>query len=313
MSAHLDELKAHLAKLPRKWRPAPLERRTFRPWEGGKPPAGILNGTDGEVLSPRDQARIGKLAMRVWRHLLQLRGYESHALSLSYARVAADLGISDDAVSRAMQRLARVGLVDKWRGRISTRDGWASRLDVRVWGGLDLYRGRETAWVPVGVVARCVGMGRGGVRRGFKAAVRIDSRANFEDPNRAVADQSRAPMNQKRESTYECSLSSKENRPARQATFAASQLASTRARPPVDRAAWLARTIEACRQYEERVRACPPRLADSTPCPLPDAQLVAVIARRHRCPEYAELRLAELAEELAPRRRREHRARKEAA
>lgn len=129
-------------------------RESFRPWSGNIP-TGVMGGYDPVVVSVRQQRRIGGAAMALWRHLVDMRGCGDRVMSVSLIRVSADTGAPGRTIDRALARLVVMGAVQRWRTREKRGTTWVSRLDLRVFGGIDVVRGRETVWMPCTILTWC--------------------------------------------------------------------------------------------------------------------------------------------------------------
>lgn len=114
-----------------------------------------MGGWDAVQVGIRQQRLLGTPAMSLWRHLVGERGCGDRVMSVSLLRVAADTGIPHRTVDRALARLAAAGAVARFRTRVRQAGGWVSRLDLRVFGGIDTPRGEEIVWMPAPVLAWC--------------------------------------------------------------------------------------------------------------------------------------------------------------
>ncbi len=152
------------------------------------------NGVAGHVqLDATGERKIGRAAMQVWRHLIDLRGPLDLWRQVSLARVALDLQMPRRTVKWALARLRACGLVDsdahrvhgaaRHHGRVvkalaaigaPADPSWSMVLHVRALGGVDTIRGRAVAWVPPATIAWCAAArGHGGYRHGAANRVKI--------------------------------------------------------------------------------------------------------------------------------------------
>lgn len=129
-------------------------RNSFRPWSGDLPPLELLADTPGSHLTPLDLRKLGRQAVRVWVHLMDLRGHAVRPVRVSLRRVVLDLAIAERTLDRAMARLKDAALVDAMRWRVMG-DRWVSVLSLTVHGAREVVRGQERLWAPDQTIMWC--------------------------------------------------------------------------------------------------------------------------------------------------------------
>jgi hypothetical protein len=151
--------------------PSPRGVRRFRAWPDGVVDDAVLGGTMGCVLGRQDVRRLGGPALRLWRHLVDRRGYELRARLFSATATADLLRMAPRTLDRALARLKAAGLATADLRRVprlalSGAVSWRTESWVTVLGAVDHDQdGDELLWVPDATLAWCAAaQGHGGLR-----------------------------------------------------------------------------------------------------------------------------------------------------
>ena len=125
----------------------------------------MLAGDVGALLTPRQERKLGRSAVKVWRYLLEARGQAPVAFTVHVPALASGCALPLRTCEWALRRLSEAGLLQRELTRVCRRDGWRANLLVTVLGGHQVERGRDELWVPI-QVARWLDAqaGHGGAR-----------------------------------------------------------------------------------------------------------------------------------------------------
>lgn len=191
---------------------------------------------DSAPLSPRDQRKLGRVAVVVWRFLVafgaERQRWELRALARRVVDPRTREPVAERTLDRALARLEAAGLLRRQRRRVEhlafgTWDhaalrfarprrqrgsGWSSTLDLWVLGRVEHAR----LIVPIATIEWCAAQpGHGGHRRGvrrdhIKMALETSAPTTIATSRRDVTDQDGAPITPEK-GVRTRSLSSREN------------------------------------------------------------------------------------------------------